>query len=311
MPFFSSIKAIGPFGARRLLAKLKAFVDNFARSNSQNSIGQDVAKWTSVIGTWGINNGKANTSTSVSSYPIVTFDAITKDAKVKATGTGDGAGFGVAFWVTDSNNWYGAVAEKSGFTAEPYLCNSPSHTLSGSNCSYSYAATVSGQFSYPCPSPFCWDFQGSPADWRLPKSPEQLDLGTCCYYNYPYTCTGTNYSCPSGGSLSGSTCNVTYGASLSQWYRNQFKIIKSSSGTVSTLQTVDLGNSLSVGTNIASIEANTSGTNAVITGSFNNSSVSSTIQVSTPERSSNFGMIYAPSTLNQVTEIETFEYEPN
>jgi len=169
MPFFSSIRAIGPAGARRLLAKLKAFTDFFTRANSGSSIGQDIANWTSVTGTWGINNNKANTSTSVSSYPIVTFDAITQDAKVKATGTGAGAGFGVAFWVTDSNNWYGAITEKSGFTAVPYICNSPAHSLSGSNCSYTYGATGT-PFSYPCLSPFCWDNGTQPPDWRLSKS---------------------------------------------------------------------------------------------------------------------------------------------
>lgn len=130
-------------------------------------------------------------------------------------------------------------------------------------------------------------------------------------YNFPQQCSGVNYSCPSGGSLSGTTCTVTYGASLTQWYRNQFKIIKNSSGTVSTLATVDLGNTVTVGTNTSSIQANTSGSNAVITGTFDGVSTSSTISVSTPGKSSKFGMMYGPAALNQVTEIETFEYEPN
>jgi hypothetical protein len=307
MPFFSSIRAIGPAGARRLLAKLKAFTDAFTRGNSANSLGEDVARWSALSGTWGINSNKANTSTSASSYPVAVFDAITQDAKVKATGTGGGAGFGVSFWATDANNWYGAFTEKSTYNATPYNC-SPGHTGGGNtaNCSYPGSAY---NYNYGC----CtggggWHTHDS---WALccGGCPNQSGI-FCSTPCSNVTCSVTGYNCPSGGSLSGSTC--TYAASLTAWYRHQFKVVKKNAGSVTTLATVELGNITAVGTNLESIEANTSGDNAVITAFFSNgANTSTTISASTPPKSSKFGMLYGPATLGQITEIETFEYSPN
>lgn len=310
MPFFSSIRAIGPAGARRLLAKLKAFTDAFTRDNNGSVLGEDIARWSSLSGTWGINSNKAKSTTSSSSYPVATFDAITQDSKVKSIGTGSGSGFGVSFWATDADNWYGAFAEKSTFNAVPYNCT-PGHSGGGNltNCSYpgsaynfnyNYGCCTGGgawhnhdaaYFAFGCPNPagsFC----------TLPCT------------NVTCSGVGTGYNCPAGGALSGSTCS--YSGTLTAWYRHQFKVVKKNAGAVSTLATVDLGNVTVVGTNIQSIEANTSGDSAVITASFSNgSSASTSISVSTPPKSSKFGMLLGPAILGQITEIETFEYTPN
>lgn len=316
MPFFSSIRAIGPAGARRLLAKLKAFTDNFTRANSGSSIGQDIARWVSTSGNWGINSNRANTSTPAASYPIATFDAITQDAVVKSTSTGAGSGYGVSFWVTDENNWYGAFTEKSGFTGNPRFCNSPSHTLTGvgsENCQYPATGTP---YSYPygcCTGGGSWHNSDAVAGmFGCPNADGPYCHAPCS----PVTCTGsgTHYSCPAGGTVSGANCNYT--SNLTQWYRHQFKVLKKDAGTVSTLRTVELGNVTAVGTNIDSIQANTNLNNAVITASWSNgTSVSSTLvfgtDTSTPPKSSKFGMMYGPATLNQLSEIETFEYSPN
>jgi hypothetical protein len=311
MPFFSSIKAIGPAGSRRLLAKLKAFLDSFARANSGSSIGQDVANWTALSGTWGVNSNRANTSTSASSYPVAVFDAITQDAKVKATGTGTGAGFGVSFWATDQNNWYGAFTEKSTFNAVPYNCN-PGHSGGGNSSTCSYPGSAYNyNYNYGCcTGGGAWHNHDS---WALCCAGCPNQSGSFCSEpcsNVTCSVTGTGYNCPSGGSLSGSTCS--YAGSLTAWYRHQFKVVKKASGTLSTLATIQLGNVTASGTNIDSIEANTSGDTATLTAYFSNgTNASTTINVSTPPKSSKFGMMYGPATMNQITEIETFEYSPN
>jgi len=165
MPFFSSIKAIGPTGARRLLAKLKAFTDFFTRANNNSAIGEDIAKWSAVSGTWGVNTNRAYSTTPASSYPVTTFDAITKDVSIKATASGSGAGYGISFWVSDSDNWWAAHTDKSSFTAAPYSCTSPSHTVDNStgNCTYTYGASGGPSFNvgggpYPCCGPRTYRF---------------------------------------------------------------------------------------------------------------------------------------------------------
>jgi hypothetical protein len=314
MPFFSSIRAIGPTGARRLLAKLKAFVDNFARANNASILGEDVAKWTAVSGTWGITSNLANSTTPASSYPVATFDAITKDVSIKATGSGSGAGYGVSFWVTDSNNWWGAHTDKSTFTAAPYNCPSggTANNTNG-NCNYGYGAS-GGPYTAGGPYPCCAGSYTFGADcwvccpWTKVSNPAGAPWCSNPYYTQP-----APYNCPSGGSLSGSTCYVTYAGTASTWYKHDVKVVKKDSGTLSNVSTTNIGN---VVTNnsayISYVQANTGPSSAVITAQLSTGgpAVSITVPAGTPERTSKFGMISGPSTLSQTTQVETFEYTP-
>lgn len=325
MPFFSSIRAIGPTGARRLLAKLKAFTDSFTRGNSASAIGEDVAKWSSVRGTWGILNNRAHTTTATSSYPIATFDAITKDVSIKATASGSGAGYGVSFWVADQNNWWGAVTEKTSYTAAPYNCTSANHTANNTtgNCTYSYGASGGPSYNvgggpYPCGCSGCGP-QCQPFGWTC----FYLDHANCCWtpagpspacpapYNYhPYNAP---YNCPSGGAVSGSNCVVTYGGSASTWFAHDVKVLKSESGTVNTVSTTNIGNVLTNSSSyISYVRANTSATNATVTAelSTGGSPVNINVSAGGSTTSSKFGIIAAPATLSPTTEIESFEYTP-
>lgn len=329
MPFFSSIKAIGPTGARRLLAKLKAFTDSFTRGNSASAIGEDVAKWSAVSGTWGVNTNRAYSTTPASSYPVVSFDAITKDVSIKATASGSGAGYGVSFWVSDSNNWWGAHTDKSSFTAAPYNCSGPgTANNTNGNCEYTYGASGGpganvGGGPYPCcggcgPScsafgAQCYYLSGPNCCWTLagwaPSCPAPYNYSP---YNAPYTCP---QAVPSGGSQTpfGSTCYVTYPGVASTWYKHDLKVIKKESGTVSTVSTTNIGN---VATNnsahVSYIQANTSPASAVITAALSTGgpAVQVTVPAGSPGTTSKFGLIAGPSTLSGTTEVETFEYTP-
>lgn len=316
MPFFSSIRAIGPAGARRLLAKLKAFTDSFTRANNASALGEDVARWTAVSGTWGINTNKGYSTTPASSYPVATFDAITKDVSIKATASGSGAGYGVSFWVTDSNNWWGAHTQKSSYTAAPYNCSGPgvANNTNG-NCSYSYGASGGpganvGGGPYPCcpggQTAFGWDcFVCCP--WT------KVSSAPWCNAPYNYHPYNQPYTCPSGGNLSGSSCTITYGGTASTWYQHDLKVVKKTSGTVSTVSTTNIGNVLTNNSAYVSfVQANTGSASAVITAQLSTGgpAVSVTVPAGTPEKTSKFGMISGPATLSQTTEIETFEYTP-
>lgn len=315
MPFFNSIRAIGPSGSRRLLAKLKGFVDYFTQANNANSISQNVANWTTRRGTWGIATNKATSTSPASTYPITTFDAITKDVSIKAAGTG--SGYGVSFWVTDENNWWGATANKTTYQASPYNCTSPGHTPNNStgNCTYTYGA--SGGPSYNVgggPYPVCggglyvfgYDCWGEPFWTKYGSASTQP-----APYNYhPYNAP---YNCPSGGAVSGSSCNVTYGGTASTWYQHDIRVLKSLNGTVSTVSTHNIGNIVTNnGVYVSFIEAVTGLSSVTVNAQLSNGQAqqSTTVQAGTPDRTSKFGMLIAPSTLSQVTQIDEFTYNP-
>ena len=105
-----------------------------------------------------------------------------------------------------------------------YYCPSGG-SLGGSWCNTSWSYGASGSnYSYGPPGAY-WDGQwgvwrvscasGSANGWGTGIGPDARNRSMCGYYSR----TGTNYSCPSGGSLSGSTCNVSsgYGASVGSW----------------------------------------------------------------------------------------------
>jgi len=94
------------FGLSRYLISIIS--DSWNRTTSgglgTSSIGN---VWLNLRGTWTANNtGLATTATTASSYPLATVPF-----KVASTMTAQSvsAGAGIAFWVTDSNNFWGVI----------------------------------------------------------------------------------------------------------------------------------------------------------------------------------------------------------
>lgn len=76
-------------------------------------------RWTQTTGSWSLVSGDATTSTPASSYPLLTFDANKKEVVVRAEpATTNTFGWGVAFWVVDSNNWWAVVADREEYTCQ-------------------------------------------------------------------------------------------------------------------------------------------------------------------------------------------------
>ena len=201
---FKASKSLGPLSPRQLLARLAAFQATFVATNSASAIPVTTTQpWVADSGTWGITYNKAYSVTAGSSYPVASVDTKGFDETVKSTTDNTGAGPGVSFWVTDANNWWGAHSSRTSSTAAPYTCPSGG-TVSGSTCSYTYGATAYGSQAHygSCPGGYTYH-------------------GICCLLNgHEWVgCIGANhtpgpitytYGCPSGGSLSGTTCYVSY-----------------------------------------------------------------------------------------------------
>lgn len=146
------------------------FIDTFNRSNN-NDIATLEYQWQELTGNWQIDSNNAYTATTAASYPLAIIDILKENVSVRSTGTNT-SGYGVAFWVVDSNNWWAAVTDStsSSTTTQAYTCPDGG-SLSGTTC-----------------------------------------LKTCTT-----TTTSTVYYCPDGGNLSGTTCQRTCSTSSSYY----------------------------------------------------------------------------------------------
>lgn len=145
-------------------------VDNFNRPNSSSlgTASNGIAVWSNLRGSWGISSFAANSAGAGSDYPIATTP-LTKPTQNYQIDVDipTGAGAGIAFWATNSTNWWAAVTSQVSTTT--FFCPSGG-TLSGTTC-------VVGTTSYPASSTY-----------------NEVDLGA------------SSLTCPNGGTLSGSTC---------------------------------------------------------------------------------------------------------
>lgn len=147
-----------------------AIVDNFNRPNNAalGTASNGIAVWSNLRGSWGINSLAANSAGAATDYPIATTP-LTKstqnyqiDIDIPA-----GAGAGLAFWVTNSTNWWAAVTAQT--TSTSLFCPNGG-SLSGTTC-------ITGTSSYGASS-----------------TTSSVNLGAVTYF------------CPAGGTLSGTTC---------------------------------------------------------------------------------------------------------
>jgi len=121
--------------------------DDFNRTNASSlgTTSNKIASWTATSGSWAIASNAATTSTAASSYPLATLDAVSEASDVDVrVDIPTGAGPGVAFWVTDSSNWWAATTAAT--SVSTYSCPSGG-TLSGTTCTttattYSPAVTT-------------------------------------------------------------------------------------------------------------------------------------------------------------------------
>lgn len=291
---------------------LSAFIDAFVRSNNASSVGGGPVDWIPESGTWGIDSNQASTSTAASSYPLATFDAGTVSATVKATlPTTRSAGTGVAFWVTDNNNWWAAVADKVDTTGAPYNCSGPGTANNSSgNCSYTYGAQGGG----PGVSP-----GGNYAYWAC--SSGTLFGNGCWYYDgYTWIQFGTGYiACcvyvppsPYNAPYNYTPTTVTYAGTASSFNRSDIKIIKKTAGVVSTVSTLQVANPNTT-SYLTYIQATTTPTSATITAadsSAPNTVATANVAAGLPLPAQKFGIVYTPATAYSNPKVKSIEYTP-
>jgi len=200
------------FGLSRYLISIIS--DSWNRTTSgglgTSSIGN---VWLNLRGTWTANNtGLATTATTASSYPLATVPF-----KVASTMTAQSvsAGAGIAFWVTDSNNFWGVINSAYTYTT-----------------STAYYYTVCTSYGTVC---------------------TRYVRGRTPYGRYGLFCASYGYGCNSYGTGTGYTPTTTYywGLSLIRSVANTISQIATASMTSSSSSTPNLIQSIQVVTTLS------------------------------------------------------------
>ncbi len=169
---------------------LPSFSDTFNRANAA-SLATTNLDWVDIVGDWDIASNTAYSATTAVSYPLAAIESLRQDVTVTAFNGGSGAGFGVAFWVADANNWWAVVSDVVTTQASGTVYTCPSGgTLSGTTCINTCYQTCYQTCCGSCCSGGSCPSGGSGAC-------DGNNVYTCSTYN-PGGCSCDGYNC--GGS---------------------------------------------------------------------------------------------------------------
>lgn len=113
--------------------------DNFNRSTNPLGTSSSGHSWVAYRGTWQANGSVGYSGTAASSYPL---SAITMSSTNATTNVGrSSAGAAIAFWVSDANNWWGAVPYYDEAVSYSTVCGAGGYS-SGGGCGAAVNACV-------------------------------------------------------------------------------------------------------------------------------------------------------------------------
>lgn len=208
---------------------LKKFIDNFNRTTS-GSLGTSSGggNWIATKGIWSANGTKGTSADAATTYPIATADMgssnVTVDLDVDTSG-----GTGVAFWVTDSQNWWGVFPYTNIVTSYTSNCNAWS---AGSACNgwTSGSACNAWVATSPCNS---WTTSSTCTAWSSGYNPFYQ-----VYYSGCSAWTGGGSVC--NGWTSGSSCSSYTATSVCNSYTATSSCTSYTQGTSNSAGTIAL-----------------------------------------------------------------------
>lgn len=242
------IQAFGNAAARAyglMASGLKRISDAFNRSDNGSSLGTaDTGQvWENVRGTWGISSNKASTSTSASTYPMAAVQYGGVNATIIADVT---PGSGVAFWINDSQNWWGTAGTTfvaTGYSTYPIIgssstCTGWSSSTTCQQCLTCFSAqAVCTANAYACTS------------YGTAYLPNGIPYQVCNSYGisgcatWADVCTAFGYvscNCVTTYFCSSSTTNYFisgYGVSSYNYDAYRMDLLKSIANTITTVAT--------------------------------------------------------------------------
>jgi hypothetical protein len=220
------------------ISKVVTLIDNFTRTTS-GSLGNT---WSNIIGTWYANGSKAQNDTVSSNVGLTAATAGGANPVVLADVDADNVG--VAFWVTDSNNYWAASVNQAIITNYTYGSSCATYSSQGYNYTYSctgyglltgytrYGATYVSA-SQVCTSPTRYGCAAY--SWAVCSSFGRY--GACTGYSATsgtQTCISSSAFANSYQSVCNSYQQVVTNTTYSGGTRT-FNLIKKVGGTVSTV----------------------------------------------------------------------------
>lgn len=323
-----------------------SITDDFNRTDASSlgTTSNGVTSWTATSGSWGITSNQATTSTAASSYPVATVTSAlgVSDYELRID-VPSGAGQGLAFWVTDADNWWGVVTDL--VTTNNYSCPAGG-TLAGSTCNVTstYAAYsntsncgISGSSSYTYAAlantgytPLYSGCGGSPCagsgtqcinhtcystyTYYTCNAGDGDPSGTTCTHTYSTCSSGgsdacmtcTSYSCNSGDTLSGSTCthSSSYSATNTPSYTYFTRVVNKVSGTVSTVSSYSHTSAVR---SLKVVTSNSSVTVSAYSAAAQSGLLNSnTYAATSPATTATAGMLVSPASSSQGAVLDNF-----
>lgn len=121
---------------------LASMSDDFNRANSTDitAVGKN---WQEVKGDWEIVSNRLAAVSSVSGNPIAILKINNKNAQVRVDGvSGTGDGWGVSFWVVDSDNWWSATTNMTQSSVQNPAFSGTTQVYTGNVCGGSAGGDV-------------------------------------------------------------------------------------------------------------------------------------------------------------------------
>lgn len=192
--------------------------DSFNRTSTSSGLGSADSgqPWTALRGNWRVGgSNNAISDDSASSYPIASINLGSSNISAKVEVS---EGTGIAFWVSDSANWFGAVvygvSTPYTYSCNPYSCNPYS-------CSYQGTCYTSPSYSCAC---------GNATSGRADTMNCACGNGTSGYYqstSYSVfcgsSCTACSGQCANGRSAGCTGCIGT--APARECYGNCYETV--------------------------------------------------------------------------------------
>lgn len=311
------------------LTAIRAFIDTFTRTNNASTLtGTGSKSWSNIRGTWGISSNRASTATAASSYPIaaVRTGATAATAKVAYGATTTAFGWGVTFWTGDSNNWYGAITDRTqtdtityGTATACYPCAGGYSACGGCGCDSCTGGNGPCSVQNPCVgSPCCSDSTPPHPAGNPLNNGQTAGIGYGCANGCGGPCywvnNGTCCQCDKAASQYNAGSYQYQTSTTTTTYDYLVRIVKSISGTVS----VEASNTYLATTGSSTryfeyvqVQTDFPSSNSVrVTAKLDSATAASFDRaITTPVKSKSYGIMLYPATNGtQASTVDTFDY---
>lgn len=281
---------LGAFGAAasRALGKMaggfRSFIDNFNRSNTTSDLGTPSTGpglWSAIRGVWKVTSNQATSTDSNTTYPIAAVETTIQNPVISLD-TNTNGGAGAAFWVSDSNNWWGIIPYQATNTTYSSFCSGFSQSCNGYYLAFHCAHDCIGYAQY-------WHEDGGHYSGQ-----------TCGCGHQSSQCNSFVQACSTYTQSSSTSAGTRY-----------LRLIKSVGGTVSTVK------DQSVSAAIASIKVLVDNAGSITgkayssTGQTTQTGSDLTETPSSPTKGTKHGIILAPGGWTSGTTVDSLTIEKN